>query len=115
MHTQELDVFSCRDLRIRSSELVRDAEEGKLSVITKRGKPTALTLPFDRRLVELGFSKDLALVLFEKGVVTMAKAAKIAGLTLDAFMDMLAHTGTVAVDYPAEELDDEMKVGLQCD
>ena len=112
MHTQDIQVFSVRDLRINSSELVRDAEAGKLSVITKRGKPTALTLPFDRRLIELGFGKDLALFLFEKRLITMAKAAKIADITLDAFMDMLAQTGTVAVDYPSDELDDEMEVSL---
>lgn len=112
MYAQDIEVFSVRDLRVNSSELVRDAEAGKLSVITKRGKPTALTLPFDRRLIELGFGKDLALFLFEKKLITMAKAAKIAGITLDAFMDMLAQTGTVAVDYPADELDDEMRVNL---
>ncbi len=112
MSDQEIDVFSVRDLRTRSSEMVRDAEAGRLSVITKRGKPAALTLPFDRRLVELGFAKDLALFLFERRYITMAKAAKIANLTLDAFMDMLAQTNTVAVDYPPEELDDEMKVAL---
>ena len=87
---------------------MRNAEAGKLSIITKRGKPTALTLPFDRRLIELGFDKDLALFLFEKKLITMAKGAKIAGITLDAFMDMLAQTGAAAVDYPADELDEEM-------
>ena len=54
MPDHDFDVFSVRDLRQRSSELVRAAEAGRVSVITKRGKPSALTLPFDRRLLELG-------------------------------------------------------------
>ena len=112
MRAADIDVFSVRDLRVRSTELVRDAEAGRLSVITKRGKPSALTIPFDRRLVDLGLDKDLALALFEKKLVTMAKAAKIAGLTLDAFMDLLAQTGTPAVDYPTSELNEELKVAL---
>jgi prevent-host-death family protein len=112
MDTSAIDVFTVRDLRIRAGDLVRDAEAGRMSVITKRGRPTALTLPFDQRLIELGFAKDLSLFLFERGLITMAKAAKIAGITLDAFMDMLAQTGTVAVDYPPEELDAEMRVAL---
>ena len=33
---QSIEVFSVRDLRLRSSELVRDAEAGQVSIITKR-------------------------------------------------------------------------------
>lgn len=44
---KELDVFSVRDLRIRSGDLLRDAEEGRLAVITKHGRPAILALPFD--------------------------------------------------------------------
>ena len=112
MPDHDVDVFSVRDLRQRSSELVRAAEAGKVSVITKRGKPSALTLPFDRRLLELGIDKNMALVLFEKKLLTMEKAAKLAGVTLDVFMDLLAQTSTVAVDYPAQDLDDELKIGI---
>jgi prevent-host-death family protein len=107
-----MGLFTARDLRTRSSELVRDAEMGKLSVITKRGKPAALTLPFDRRLVELGLATDLAVSLFERRLITMAKAARIAGLTLDVFMDLLAQTGIAAVDYPAVDLNREMEVAI---
>ena len=66
MPKHDVDVFSVRDLRIRSSELVRNAEAGNVSVITKRGSPAALTLPFGRRLLELGIDKELASVLFER-------------------------------------------------
>lgn len=112
MYAKNIEVFSVRDLRNRSTEFVRDAEAGRLSVITKRGKPTALTIPFDRRLIELGLSKDLALFLFENKFITLAKAAKIACVTLDSFMEMLSNVSTAAVDYPVSELDDEMKVAL---
>ena len=107
-----MQMFTARDLRTRSSELVRGAELGKLSIITKRGRPTALALPFDQRLVELGLGKDLAVGLFERRLVTMSKAAKIAALTLDAFMDLLAQTSVTAVDYPAGDLRKEMGVAL---
>jgi prevent-host-death family protein len=108
----DLGLFSARDLRSRSSELVRDAEQGRLSVITKRGKPAAMAVPFSRRLVDLGLDVDLAVHLLECRMVTLAKAAKIAGLTLDAFMDRLSGTGTVAVDYPGKELAREMEVRI---
>jgi prevent-host-death family protein len=109
---QNVEVFSVRDLRVRSSELVREAEAGQVSIITKRGKPAVLALPFGSRLLSLGLDKDLALALFERRLVTMAKAAKLAGLTQDEFMDLVADAGVVAVDFPPEELTDEMRVEI---
>ncbi len=109
---RDVSVFSVRDLRVNSSTLVREAEAGQVSIITKRGKPAVLALPFGSRLLEVGLDKDLALSLFERRLITMAKAAKLAGVTQDAFMDLLAESGLVAVDYPAEELADELRVEI---
>ena len=109
---RDVSVFSVRDLRVNSSTLVRAAEAGQVSIITKRGKPAVLALPFGSRLLEVGLDKDLALSLFERRLITMAKAAKLAGVTQDAFMDLIAESGLVAVDYPAEELADELRVEI---
>ena len=64
------------------------------------------------RLLDLGLDKDLALALFERGLVTLAKAAKLAGVTQDVFMDLVKEAGLVAVDYPPEELADELRVEI---
>lgn len=109
---RDISVFSVRDLRLSSSELVREAEAGQVSIITKRGKPAVLALPFGSRLLEMGVDKDLALALFERRLITMAKAAKLAGVTQDVFMDLVAEGGLVAVDYPVEELADELRVEI---
>ena len=109
---RDVSVFSVRDLRVNSSTLVREAEAGQVSIITKRGRPAVLALPFGSRLLEVGLDKDLALSLFERRLITMAKAAKLAGVTQDAFMDLIAESGLVAVDYPAEELADELRVEI---
>jgi predicted HTH domain antitoxin len=45
-------------------------------------------------------------------LLTMERAAKLADLTIDAFMDLLAQTGANAVDYPPEELDQELRVKI---
>ena len=42
-----MDTFSIRDLRERTGDLVRDAEAGKLSLVTKHGQPVFLAVPFD--------------------------------------------------------------------
>ena len=85
---ETLDVFSIRDLRTRSGDLLHDAALGQLSLITKHGRPAILAVPFDQRLLEQGVHRALALRLFEDRHLTLAQAAKVAGLTLDGFLDL---------------------------
>jgi predicted HTH domain antitoxin len=42
--------------------------------------------------------------LFEEGVLTISKAAKLAALPVEAFMARLAVLGIVVVDQTADEL-----------
>ena len=103
-----LDVFSVRDLRLRSGDLLKDAESGRLAIVTKHGRPAILAVPFDSRLIELGVHRALALHLFEKRHMTLTQAAKVAAVTAEEFIELLGVAGIPAVDYPPEELDDEI-------
>jgi len=109
---EHFDVFSVRDLRNRSGELLRDAEAGQIALITKHGKPAILAIPFDERLIGHGVHRAMALHLFESHQVTMAQAAKLAGLSIEEFVELLGEVGISAVDYPAEDLEEEMAVAL---
>lgn len=104
----DVEVFSSRDLRQRAGELFRDAEQGRLAVLTKHGRPAVLAVPFDERLLELGVHRSLALQLFENGHLTLVRAARLAGLSAEEFLELLSDEGVPAVDYPAEELADEL-------
>ena len=106
---KELDVFSVRDLRLRSGKLLRDAEEGRLAVITKHGRPAILALPFDERLLKHGVARALALHLFEAGRVTLVRAAKLAEIPVEEFVELLGAAGVDAVSYPPEELEAEVE------
>jgi prevent-host-death family protein len=105
---ENLEVFTARDLRQRSGELFSDAERGQLSLITKNGRPAMVAVPFDRRLLESGVHRALALNLFEAGQLSLAQAAKVAGLSQEAFMEVLVEVGIPAVDYPPQELEGEL-------
>ncbi len=104
--------FSVRDLRQRSGELLRNAEDGGLAMITKHGRPTILAVPFDDRLLEVGLHRALALQLFEQRQLTMAQAAKVADLSMEDFMDLLGQADVSAVDYPPEDLRHELRAAL---
>ena len=108
----KVDVFSMRDLRQRSGELIKEAEDGHLALITKHGRPAILAVPFDDRLLELGVHRTLALRLFEQRHLTLVQAARLAGMTAEEFMNLLGEAGVPAVDYPPEELKDEISAAL---
>jgi len=105
---ESLDVFTARDLRQRSGELLSDAARGQVSLITKNGRPAIVAVPFDQRLLDSGVHRALALNLFEAGELSLAKAAKVAGLSQEDFMELLHEAGIPAVDYPTEELAGEL-------
>jgi prevent-host-death family protein len=107
---QPMDVFSVRELRAHSARLMRNAEEGKMAVLTKRGKPTALSIPFSERALELGVTRDLAVQLFENGSITLVKAAKLASISPSEFMQLLAQFDIPAVTLPPEDMDREMPI-----
>jgi len=108
--TEPFDVFTVRDLRNRTGDLMRDAEEGKLSIITKHGRPAILAIPFDERLLAFGVHRALALHLFEAGQVTLAQGAKLGALSVEAFIELLGQAGIPAVSYPPEEVADELEL-----
>ena len=77
-------------------------------LITKHGRPSILAVPFDDRLLELGVHRALALHLFESSHATLTRAAKVAGVTPEEFVSLLGRAGIPAVDYPPDELDEEV-------
>ena len=101
--------LSARELRNSSGTLLREAEAGRLSIITKHGRPAAVAVPFDGQLLEFGVHIHLAVRLFEQRLVTLAQAAKLAGQSIEEFLDVLKASNVDVVDYPAEELAEELK------
>jgi prevent-host-death family protein len=107
---QALDIFTARDLRNNVGGLMKDAEAGEIALITKRGKPTVMAIPFDKKLLSLGVNRSLALKLYEQKLTTLLQSAKIADVSVYDFLDMLKITDISVVDYSADELNSEMKV-----
>ncbi|CAA6801061.1 MAG: Prevent-host-death family protein [uncultured Thiotrichaceae bacterium] len=105
-----MQTFSIRDLREKSGELSRESEAGNPALITRRGKPLMVTLPFTQQLMENGIHIALAEQLYTEGHVSLARAAKIADMSYAQFAEHLSALNIPVVDYPPEELADELAV-----
>jgi len=103
-----METFSIRDLRERTGELVRQAESGHLSIVAKHGRPLFVAVPMNQHLLTHGVAVAMAARLFAEKTVSLAKAAKLSGLSQEAFIERLGAMGIPAVDYPQEEIDAEL-------
>lgn len=104
-----MDTFTVRDLRERTGELIRDAESGKLSVITKHGRPVFLAVPFDGMLIREGIGLALAVRLFQQAEISLGKAARLAGMDRQEFMAELVRRSIPLTDQSATELENELE------
>lgn len=82
--------FAVRDLREHTGELVRNAENGHLSVVSKHGKPLFIAVPFDELLLGVGVNIALADKLVLAGELSVGAGAKLAAMV---YADYLAHLG----------------------
>lgn len=59
-------------------------------------------------MLESGVNVSLAVKLYDDDIITMPQAAKLAGMGLESFMDLLGKMGVSVVRYPADELQEEV-------
>jgi prevent-host-death family protein len=103
-----MEAFSIRELRERSGDLVRELEGGHLAVITKHGRPLAVTVPMTEALLSAGVGVAIAVELFKSKSLSLGLAAKVSGLDYAAFIDHLAELGIPVVDYDPADLSREI-------
>jgi predicted HTH domain antitoxin len=103
-----MQTFSIRELRERSGDLSREAEAGRLALVTRHGQPLFVSVPFTDELLEAGVHTALAAKLFKSGGITSARAAKVARMSLPDFLEYLSTQGIPVVDYDPAELKQEL-------
>lgn len=69
-----------------------------------------MAVPFDAVLRENGVRASLAMKLFDDGALSLAQAAKLAGVGIEAFMERAGAGGIAVVQTNAEELGAELEL-----
>ena len=103
-----MQTFTIRELRDRSGDLSRAAEEGQLALITSHGQPLFISVPFTDDLLEAGVHTALAVNLFKSGEMTSGRAAKLARMSLPQFLAHLSAQGIPVIDHDPAELSQEL-------
>ena len=102
-----MEAFAVRDLREHTGELVCNAEGGRLSVVSKHGKPLFVALPFDEAMLAAGVSVALADRLVQSGELSVAAAANLSGMPYARYLQHLGAMGYSLLDE-ASDLDQEL-------
>lgn len=104
-----METFTIRDLRERTGELVRNAEAGHLAVVAKHGHPLFVAVPLTEQMLRQGVGVGLACKLFAEHVLSLGKAARMANMSQEAFIEQLGAIGVPVVDYPGDDLEQELQ------
>lgn len=87
-----MQAFSVRQLKNNPSSVLRAAEEDAMALVTSHQQPAALVVALDRIGLPdpAAVRSGLALSLFRTGSLSVASAARLAGLPLPRFLEILA-------------------------
>ena len=100
--------FGIRNLREKIGSYAAQAEAGAISIITRNGTPLTVNIPFDETLIKLGVHKALAVKLYQEGVLTLNKAARLAEMPMDKFIAVLGSVGITVFDYDTDDVQKEL-------
>ncbi|MBX2808268.1 MAG: UPF0175 family protein [Cellvibrionaceae bacterium] len=93
-----------RALRENPGILSQSAAEGEFVLLTNRNEPISLSVPFNDDLLDAGVNINVAIKLYEEGVLTLAKAAKLSKMPVETFLNKLGCLGIVVVDQSTKDL-----------
>ena len=105
-----MQAFSVRQLKSNPSTVLRAAEADAMALVTSHHEPMALVVALDRLGLPdtAAVRSGLALSLFHAGSLSVGAAARIAGLHLPRFLEILGSLRIPVADSSEGELDDDL-------
>ncbi len=104
MHTVTLE-----QLLAQPESLPTNAKRGQAALVVEDGQPIFMAVPMGKGLEAREVRLELALGLFDREQVSIAIAARIAGLSISEMIDELGRRQIPVVRYSPDELQQEME------
>jgi len=103
-----MSTLTSEELEQQPERLLDDARRGTSDIVTVQGEPVMLTLPLGQSAGSSEERLALAVSLYERDILPLGLAAKVAGLTYSQMIDELGRRQIPAVRYSVEDLDREL-------
>ncbi|MCI4428566.1 MAG: UPF0175 family protein [Burkholderiales bacterium] len=104
-----MPTLTSEELELQPRRLLDDAEQGTSDVVTVEGEPVMLTLPLGASAGTSAERLELGVTLYERDLLSLGLAAKVAGLSYSRMIDELGARQIPVVRYSVEELDRELE------
>ncbi len=103
-----MSTLTSEELEQQPERLLDDARQGTADIVTVQGEPVMLTLPLGQAVGSSAERLELAVTLYERDVLSLGLAAKVAGLSYSQMIDELGRRQIPVVRYSVEDLDREL-------
>lgn len=103
-----MSTLTAEELYAQPQRLLDDARKGQADVVTVDGEPAMLTLPLGPAGGDSSERLNLAISLYERDLVSLGLAAKVAGLPYARMVDELGARQIPVVRYGVDDLDREL-------
>jgi predicted HTH domain antitoxin len=105
-----MQAFSVRQLKSNPASVLRAAEADAMALVTSHQQPAALVVALDHLGLPdtAAVRSGLALSLFQAGSLSVGSAARVAGLPLPRFLEILSSLKIPVAQGSAAELEDEL-------
>ena len=90
-------------------KLLSDAQGGEIAIVTEDGEPVLMAIPIGASLDSQRVRLELAVSMFDRELVSIGAAARIAGSTIGEMVDELGRRRIPVARYSEEEIAEEMK------
>jgi len=103
MHTLTDD-----QLKREPQAMLDDAQRGELTLVTAAGQAVLMTLPLGSNASTAATLVDLAAQLYDRELISLERAARIAGLSYSETIDEFGRRGIATIRLTPDELEREL-------
>ncbi|MCP5467618.1 MAG: UPF0175 family protein [Sinobacteraceae bacterium] len=103
-----MPTLTAEEVSAQPQRLLDDARNGQVDIVTVDGEPAMLTLPLGPASGDSTERLNLAISLYDRDLVSLGLAAKVAGLSYGRMIDELGRRSIPVVRYSVEDLDREL-------
>jgi hypothetical protein len=101
-----MQIIGIKELQTNPGKLSKSFEADDYLLITRRGEPMGVALPFSSEMLEQGLKPWAALKAFESGDLSLGQLAKAFDKNKTEILEMLGQLNITTADY---ELDEDLE------